>query len=110
LPNVHRFAFDPRRLALQKRDALETPSDEANGTPQVEWLIGAAIQRTFGDDLREPSPSSELNRRIAAGVLACYLPEMVANQLTGDLRWQSRIESLADRAEGMVSQLLMSNL
>jgi hypothetical protein len=107
LPNAIRFAFDPRRAATLKRDAFEQADGESGDSPQVETLLAAAIQKTFGEELREPSPNGAINRRIAAGVMACFLPEMVGECLAGESRWQSRLENLADRAEGMVNQLLL---
>ena len=101
---------DVSRFAANPETALEFASDlrhqRAWSADSQAWpLVLASLRAAFRQGLSEPSPNGDLNRRIAAGVLACLPPELFdATGLVQSL-WMTRITRAADDAEGLISAM-----
>ena len=101
---------DASRFAANPETALEFASDlrhqRAWSADSQAWpLVLASLRAAFRQGLSAPSPNGDLNRRIAAGVLACLPPELFdATGLVQSL-WMTRITRAADDAEGLISDM-----
>jgi hypothetical protein len=101
---------DVSRLAPNPETALEFASDlrhqQAWSTDSQAWpLVLASLRAAFREGTSSPAPNGDLNRRIAAGVLACLPPELFdATGLVQSL-WMARITRAADDAEGLISAM-----
>lgn len=102
---VDEFAFVPDRAEEFARDLR----DEARAGGGVAWqLVLASLRAAFHKDVSRASPSSDLNERIAGGVLRCFDSHVFDS--TGLLKslWMVRMEAAASDTEGLIEQLLAS--
>lgn len=68
-------------------------------------LVMASLRSGFRQGIATRSPNGDLNRRIAAGVLACLPPDLFDS--TGLLQslWMARISHAADDAQCLIAEL-----
>jgi hypothetical protein len=104
---------DVSRFAPNPDTALEFASDlrhqQAWSAESQAWPLAlASLRAAFRQGTSNPTPNGDLNRRIAAGVLACLPPELFdATGLVQSL-WMTRIARAADDAEGLISEMFAS--
>jgi hypothetical protein len=95
------LAHDSARL---REFAADVPRDSGSAYSQTRHaLLQSSIKGAFHRLVPLPAPNSDLNRRIAAGVLGCFQPELFDG--AGVLRsaWAARLMSAADDAELMLA-------
>jgi hypothetical protein len=103
------LAHDPERM----RDFAADVPRRTRG-PYAETrrsLVRTSLRAAFLRPTLLPAPNGDLNRKIAAGVLGCFQPELFDG--AGGLRsaWASRLMASADDAEMMLEDYLaMSNV
>lgn len=104
---------DVSRFAPNPETALEFASDlrhqQSWSVESQAWPLAlASLRAAFRQGTSAPTSNGELNRRIAAGVLACLPPELFdATGLVQSL-WMARITRAADDAEGLISAMFAS--
>jgi hypothetical protein len=101
--DVSEFAANPevaREFAEDLRNHRGWSSEN-----QAWQLVLASLRAAFRQGVAAVSPNSDLNRQIAAGVLACLPPELFDS--TGLLRslWMTRISHAADDAQGLIASM-----
>lgn len=100
---IGQFAFDPARA---QEFADDRAAQRGEPTARRAWALTiTALRAAFRQGLA-PSPNSDLNARIAEGVLACFPPEMFDGRGLVRSLWMSRLINGALDAQGMVEQLL----
>jgi hypothetical protein len=101
---------DVSRFAPNPETAQEFASDlrhqQAWSADNQAWPLAlASLRAAFRHGTFGPTPNGDLNRQIAAGVLACLPPELFdATGLMQSL-WMTRITRAADDAEGLISAM-----
>jgi hypothetical protein len=101
--DVSEFAANP---AVAREFAADLRNHQGWSTESQAWpLLLASLRAAFRQDVAAVSPNRDLNRRIAAGVLACLPPELFDS--TGLLRslWMTRISHAADDAQGLIASM-----
>lgn len=102
--DVLEFAFNAQRLidfADDLRDRRSrTPADPARR------LLLVSLRAAFETDLHRHSPSAELNRRVAASILACLDNELFEQLEAWPGLWIERISCVARETQAMVDELL----
>jgi hypothetical protein len=101
---VTEFAHEPERLRDFADDVPRSPGVGYGRTRQA--LLQASLRAAFDRPAPLPSPNSDLNRQIAAGVLGCFQSELFDG--AGVLRsaWFARLLVVADDAETMLGEYL----
>jgi hypothetical protein len=102
--DIAEFAFLPQRAADFADDlARDAVNEQQQLTCQ---LILASLRAAFHTGLADHSPNSDLNRRIGAGILACF-GELLSDAapLVKPL-WLARMTAVADDAQGMIDELV----
>jgi hypothetical protein len=101
--DVSEFAANPEVAREFARDLRNHRgwSSESQSWP----LLLASLRAAFRQGVAAVSPNSDLNRQIAAGVLACLPPELFDS--TGLLRslWMTRLAHAADDAQGLIAAM-----
>ncbi len=103
--NMSEFAFDAERCS---EFAENLRRNHADGVAQQSWnLTVSSLRESFRNPVLGETSNSDLNNRVAGGVIGCFPPEMFDS--VGPLKalWQMRMETMADDAEEMVSELLL---
>jgi hypothetical protein len=98
------LAHDSARL---REFAADVPRDSSGAYSRMRHaLLQSSLAGAFRRPAPLPAPNSDLNRRIAAGVLGCFQPELFDG--AGVLRsaWAARLMSAADDAELMLADYL----
>ena len=81
--------------------------EQQTPTGRYAWpLMLASLNAAFEKGISHTCPNAELNRQIAAGVLACFGSELFDS--TGQMKslWQIRLDNTTTDAEGMLDELL----
>jgi hypothetical protein len=100
--DIAEFAVDPRRA---KDFAEDTASRMTPG--QLAWpLTLTSLRAAFREVLVAASPNGDLNARLAAGVLACFPPELFNSSGLFYSLWLMRLTSVAEDAQSMIEELL----
>lgn len=100
---TNQFAFDPART---EEFAADLAAQRGQSTARRAWaLTMAALRAAFLQGLA-PSPNSDLNSRIAEGVLACFPAEIFDGRGLVRSLWMTRLVNGALDAQGMVEELL----
>lgn len=102
--DVSRFAANPETA---REFAADLRHHQAWSADNQAWpIMLASLRAAFRQKISSgPSPNGDLNRRIAAGVLACLPPELFdATGLVQSL-WMTRISRAADDAQGLISAM-----
>ena len=98
------LAHEPARM---REFAADVPRDTSGQHTRMRHaLVQASLAGAFHGRVTLPSPNGDLNRRIAAGVLGCFQPEVFDG--AGVLRsaWATRLLAAADDAELMLADYL----
>lgn len=100
--DVSEFAANP---AVAREFAADLRDHRGWSTESQAWPLLLASLRAAFQGVVAVSPNSDLNRRIAAGVLACLPPELFDS--TGLLQslWMTRISQAADDAQGLIAAM-----
>ncbi len=104
LHDVSELGFDPQRV---REFAADLRDEAAETNSSYAWqLTLASLRAGMQQSFDAPSPNSDLNRRIAAGVLASFPPGQFDS--TGMLKslWMLRLEHVAHDMQGMVDDLI----
>ncbi|MEQ8790665.1 MAG: hypothetical protein RIC55_30485 [Pirellulaceae bacterium] len=100
---IDEFAFVPERAEEFSRDLR----DEARAGGGIAWqLVLASLRAAFPRNLSRGSPSSDLNQRIAAGVLRCFDSHLFDSTGLAKSLWMVRMETAASDTAGMIDELL----
>ncbi|MEZ6099107.1 MAG: hypothetical protein R3E01_09060 [Pirellulaceae bacterium] len=103
----HRFAHDSNRL----EDFAESIG-RPKGRPKepLTWpLVLATMKESFSANPGHSSPNSDLNQRIASGILACFGPDIFDSSGQFQSLWQWRIFHAASDTQGMIEGLLAAD-
>lgn len=102
--DITEFAFDPAR-AVEFADDLDyqAAASERRFTCQ---LICSSLRAAFTPILAEHSPNADLNRRLAAAIVACYGDEFLAAVGFGRPLWLARMSTTADDAQHLIDELM----
>lgn len=101
---VCEFAFDQVRAVDFARDLRV--QGELRGGRHTWSLVQASLRAAFGRGLVSWSPNSDLNSRIAAGILSCFPAEVFDSTGLPRSLWSLRLSQAATDAQGMIGQLL----
>ena len=102
--NVDEFAFNPELahdFAADLYDEIRSPT----GGPAWELTL-MSLRATYHNSLSLPSPHADLNRRIAASILACFRSELFDSIGTFKSHWMLRLNEVTDETQGLVEDLL----
>jgi hypothetical protein len=100
---VDEFTFVPERAKEFSQDLR----DEARAGGSVAWqLVLASLRAAFPRNVSRSSPSSDLNQRIAAGVLRCFNSQLFDATGLAKSLWMVRMETAASDTAGMIEDLL----
>jgi hypothetical protein len=95
------FAFSTARVKEFAADA------QASVHPETAWsLLLASLRIAYQRQTCTTSPNEDLNRRVAAGVLACFPSELFESTGTLKSLWLLRMQHAANDTQGMIEQLL----
>ena len=103
--DVSEFSFDEERCG---EFAANLRRNRVDGVWAQAWnLTLSSLREAFRHQLPNESPDADLNARMAGGIIGCFPPEMFDS--TGPLHalWQTRMETMADDAEEMVTEMLL---
>jgi hypothetical protein len=101
---VAEFAFDQSR-AIEFADDLR--HERRAGTDDSAWeLVQSSINTAFQRERRTEAACSDLNAKVAAGVIGCFRAGTFDVQGAWKSHWQVRLAQLADDTQGMIEQLL----
>ncbi len=99
--NIAEFAFSPARVKEFADDAKVSLHSE------TAWsLLLASLRIAYQNPSSATSPNEDLNRRVAAGVLACLPSELFESTGTLKSLWLLRMQHAANDTQGMIEQLL----
>ncbi|MBI2481023.1 MAG: hypothetical protein HYV60_21030 [Planctomycetia bacterium] len=95
------FAFSTARVKEFAADARATEHSD------VTWsLLLASLRIAYQRQTCATSPNEDLNRSVAAGVLACLPSELFESTGTFKSLWLLRMQHAAHDTQGMIDQLL----
>ncbi|MDA1052589.1 MAG: hypothetical protein O3C40_19200 [Planctomycetota bacterium] len=104
LPNtadVAEFAFSAARVKEFAADR------RASASPETAWsLLVASLRIAYQRQTCATSPNEDLNRRVAAGILACLPGELFESTGTIKSLWLLRMQHAASDTQGMIEQLI----
>ncbi|MDX1945075.1 MAG: hypothetical protein SFU86_06685 [Pirellulaceae bacterium] len=102
--DVAEFAFDPDRAADFAADLAHAQSrDERELAAQ---LVVASLRASLASSLADPSPSSDLNRRIGTAILGCYQGELFAAPAPASPLWIEQMSAIASDTQAMIDELV----
>ncbi|NQT36827.1 MAG: hypothetical protein HQ581_05025 [Planctomycetes bacterium] len=102
--DISEFAIDPHR-ARDFAEDIHYGSQLKGG--QSAWpLVIASLRAAFRQNLDPVSPNSDLNAKIAAGILSCFRPELFDSIGVFQSLWLLRLTNTATDAQGLVEDLL----
>jgi len=98
------FAFDQGRVA----DFADDLRHELQaGTYRTGWeLVQSSLSAAFEEECRSLAASSDLNAKIAAGVIGCFDAGVFDTQAAAKFPWQVRMAQVAADTQHMIDQLL----
>lgn len=98
------FAFDQAR-ATEFADDLR--HERRAGTHETAWeLVQSSLAAAFQKQRRSMAACSDLNAKVAAGVIGCFEDGTFETQCAPKSHWQARLAQVADDTQGMIDQLL----
>lgn len=100
---IHELAFNPQRAQDFAQDLQEQPALRQGS---FTWqLLMAALQNSFPTSLRSSTPHAELNKQIAAGILATFEPGVF--NATGVMhgRLVRRVSQITEETQVMLDEL-----
>jgi hypothetical protein len=98
------FAFDPCRV-MDFADDLR--QERRAGTHHTSWeLVQSSLAEAFQKERRSVAASSDLNAKIAAGVIGCFDAAIFDAEGAPKSHWQVRLAQVADDTHDMIDQLL----
>lgn len=98
---VGEFAFSTARVKEFAADA------QASIHPETAWsLLLASLRIAYQRHMCPSSPNEDLNRRVAAGILACLPGELFESTGTIKSLWLLRMQHAATDTQGMIDQLI----
>jgi hypothetical protein len=102
--DITEFAVDPGR-AVEFADDLDhqAVATERRFTSQ---LICVSLRSAFGECLSDQSPNCDLNRRLAAAIVACHGDEFLDAIGFGRPLWLQRMSTAADDAQVLLDELV----
>ena len=102
--NVDEFAFNPE---LAREFATDLQHEEGSTTRQPAWeLTLASLRAAYHNNLSIPSPHGDLNRRIAASILACFHSDLFDSMGMLKSHWTLRLSQITDETQGLLDDLL----
>lgn len=102
--DITEFAMDPARAVEFAHDLdYQAAAAEQRFTCQ---LICTSLRAAFTPILAENSPNADLNRRLAAAIVACYGDEFLAAVGFGRPLWLARMSTTADDAQHLIDELM----
>ena len=103
--NVSEYAFDADRC---NEFAENLSRNRTDGVAEQSWnLTVSSLRESFREPVLDETMNADLNNQIAGGVIGCFPPELFDSIGALKTLWLTRMETMADDAEGMVSELLM---
>ncbi len=101
---VGEFAFSVQRA----RDFAADLRDERHAAPNDQpWRLAVmSLRAAFSGDRAGASPNGDLNRRIAASILACFHNELFDSVGMLQSPWTLRVSQIADDTADLVDDLL----
>jgi hypothetical protein len=108
LGDFNEFAFEPERAADFAQDLkLQSTSPSQR---QAWPLVVSSLRAAFRQGLAPISPNADLNTRIANAILACFPSDLFDS--TGPFRslWLLRLSNAANDAQGLIDDLLASEI
>ena len=105
-----RIDFDVRELAFEPETTREFSADlRAERVPSdlqtAQFAVGS-IRSAFRGSLTDASPNSDLNRRIAASIFACFRPLPIDTVALPKAPWLERLHSATSDSLGWIAELL----
>ncbi|MEO8498691.1 MAG: hypothetical protein ABI614_26820 [Planctomycetota bacterium] len=98
---VAEFAFSAARVKEFAADA------KASIHPETAWsLLLASLRIAYQRHMSPTSPNEDLNRGVAAGILACLPGELFESTGTMKSLWLLRMQHAANDTQGMIEQLI----
>ncbi len=98
------FAFDADRV---QEFAWDLRYERGSGLGRHTWpIILSSLRAAFKKGLVAESPNADLNEKIAAGILACFEPDMFDSVGLVKSLWQVRLTNTTADAAGMLEDLL----
>ncbi len=95
------FAFSVARVKEFAADA------RASTNPEIaRSLLLASLRIAYQRHMGSSSPNEDLNRRVAAGILACLPAELFESAGTIKSLWLLRMQHAANDTQGMIEQLI----
>jgi hypothetical protein len=99
--DVAEFAFSVARVKEFAADA------QSSTHPETAWsLLLASLRIAYQRHISPSSPNEDLNRRVAAGILACLPGELFESTGTIKSLWMLRMQHAASDTQGMIDQLI----
>jgi hypothetical protein len=99
--DVGEFAFSAARVKQFAADV------RASVHPETAWsLLLASLRMAYQRHACPSSPNEDLNRRVAAGILACLPGELFESTGTIKSLWLLRMQHAASDTQGMIDQLI----
>lgn len=108
LHDVREFAVEAERAEDFAID-LARHRDLAGGN-QVWRLTMVSLRNAFRSGLSVMAANPDANARITAGILGCFPGELFDSTGIFHSLWMTRLAATASDAQGMISELLQSNL
>ncbi len=69
-------------------------------------IVLASLRAAFYHAMGPASPNTDLNARIASGIVGCFPAELFDQTGLPQSAWMARIARITDDAQGMLDQLL----
>jgi hypothetical protein len=106
--DITQFAFDPAR-AVEFASDLDYPAVAAERRFTCQ-LIHSSLRAAFTSCLADHTPNSDLNRRLAAAIVACYGDDLFAAVGLAPPLWLARMNTTADEAQQLIDELLAAEI
>ncbi len=106
--DVSEFAFDGKRARDFAGD-LGSPLRRPAADPRHR-LVLASLRLAFASGPGCPSPSGELNRRVASSILCCLDEDLFETSGLPRSLWVERLYATVEETEGMIDQLLRRDI
>jgi hypothetical protein len=104
LGDLSEFAVDPARAKDFAQDLLE---EGVHPGRRIVWpLILTSLRAGFRPHSQSETPNTDVNQRIAAGILACFPGDLFDSTGQFQSLWLLRLNNTAADAQGMIDELL----
>lgn len=102
--NVTEFAFEPSRVQGYAADLGAAPAADAE-EPEPRAVLQTTLRSLARHALVEPSPSADLNARLAASIMAAFPADLFDDHGLFRSLWLLRLMKTADDAQRLMSDL-----